>query len=65
MGFIAMLVFIAISAVMILSGMIKMPDAQGQQQRYRTVTTHAPTTAQVSANVVLFPPADPPPPYVH
>ena len=64
MGFIAMLVFIAISVVMVLSGVVKMPDAQGQHQNYRTVFTHAPPT-QVSANVVHFHPADPPPPYVH
>ena len=64
MGFIVMLIFIAIALVMILSGMIKMPDARGQEQHYSSVFTRVPPT-QVSANVVHFYPTEAPPPYVH
>ena len=63
MGFIAMLVFIAISIVMILSGVVKMPDAQGREQGYSLAVTHVPP-AQVSANVVRFHTTEAPPPYV-
>ena len=64
MGFTAMTIFIALSIVMTLSGVVKMPDTQRQQRAYSSPTNRVPPT-QVPTNVVHFHPADAPPPYMH